>query len=201
MAPDGKPQEYGVLRLADKISYSPWDIFDSIQNGYLTQEQIAEISKKKLGQSVFNILGYKPMDWIWTLTRASVKESAEAHRVRFSERSGEIYAAYEEARRIVYEEVHPKIYWGSLKAQLQMAYEKIEISFPDIDDVVPIVAYITDQELVELTKIIENEPKNKPLSIDNLRTHGFGFCELIDKVREIGSSSKLIYYQSIIGFD
>ena len=200
MSPSGKPQEYGIVRLADKISYSPWDMFDSISNGYLTHEQVIQISQQDKdlgGRSIFDILGNQPMEWIWTLTRAAVKESAEAHRVRFSEASGETYAAFKEARRIVYELVHPQIYWGSMKAQLNMAYEKIEMSFPDIEDIVPIVAYITDQELVDLTRLIENEPKTKPLDLKYLEASGFGFCKLIRRLYDVGSQSPMIYYQSL----
>jgi dGTP triphosphohydrolase len=199
-APQGKPQEYGIVRLADKISYCPWDMFDSIANGYLGKEEVRCISRNSLGRDIFEILGQNAMTWIWTLTRAAVKESAEAHRVRFSEKSGEIYAALKESRRIVFERVHPKIHWGSLRAQLEMAYDKIERSFPEIRDVAPIVAYITDQELVELTKLIENEPKDKHLSLEYLKAQGFGFSELIERIKRIkrmGEDTSLVYYQSL----
>jgi hypothetical protein len=78
-----------------------------------------------------------------------------------------------------------------------MAYDKLEMSFRDIEDIVPVVAYITDQELVQLTRLIESEPKTKPLDLAYLQAQGFGFCKLIERMRAVGPGSHLVYYQPL----
>jgi len=191
--PKGKPQEYGIVRIADKISYCPWDLFDSINNGYLTEDFVREYTRRELGEDIFSILGKQPIEWIWTLLSAAVKESAEAHRVRFSECSGIIYSAYQVIRKLVYEEVHKNINQGTLEKQFEMVYEKIALSFPKLDTV-PIVAYITDQELGRLAMVIESEPKNKFLLKENLKAQGFGFVELIELMEERGFDPHTLYY-------
>ena len=32
MAPTGRPQEFGIVRISDKLAYTAWDLFDSIEN-------------------------------------------------------------------------------------------------------------------------------------------------------------------------
>ena len=186
--PKGMPEEFGVIRLADKLSYCPWDFFDSINNGYLSKQS-------KNVQDVINILGEKPMDWILNLTNVAVRESSEAHQVRFTEKSGDIYYAYKEAVNIVREEVHHNINWDSLRSQIALCYHTFEESFPNIDPV-PAIAYITDTELIQLSGLIESRPKNKRLDLEELKLLGFGFCELIDIMSAEDFDEDLLYYQS-----
>jgi len=184
-AEEGFPQEYGIVRIADKISYCPWDLFDSINNGF--------ISIKDIDPFIIDTLGNNPIQWLWSLIQAIIKESAEAHNVQFTEASGDIFKAYKQTRSIVYEKIHKTIQWTTLKAQIEMVYEKIALSFPDIDPVV-IVAYITDQELAKLSNLIESEPINKSLKLSDLNKFGFGFTEIIDIIRKKSSISDIIYY-------
>ncbi len=187
-APEGHPQEYGVVRLADKISYCPWDIFDSIENGYLSRGDLPSI--------LFDVLGTEPVEWIWTLIDAAVRESATSHSLRFSARSGKVFEAYQLGRRIVYEQVHPKINWLTLEAQLRMCYDKLKLSFPELRDIVPLVAYITDRELENLARLIEAEPQTRKLEPKRLRDLGFGFCELLDRMLAPAFDWGLVYYEA-----
>jgi len=186
--PPGLPEEYGVIRIADKLSYVPWDFFDSIKNGYLSENS-------NHVKELINILGKEPMDWILKLTNAAVRESSEAHQVRFSEKSGEIFQAYQKALNIVRDEVHENINWESLRSQIKICYNKIQDSFSKIDPV-PVIAYITDTELIQLTGLIESRPKNKLLDLKELKLLGFGFCELIDIMTAEDFDDSSLYYES-----
>jgi|SaaInl8_200m_RNA_FD_contig_41_1817594_length_614_multi_3_in_0_out_0_2 hypothetical protein len=68
-------------------------------------------------------------------------------------------------------------------------------SFPAIDPV-PVAAYITDTELIQLTGHIESRPKNKLLDLKELEVLGFGFCEIIEALSAEDFNKDLLYYQS-----
>ena len=192
VTPQGKPQEYGIVRVADKISYSPWDLFDSIANGYIRKEEVPK--------ELFDILGQDAMEWITRLVKAVVRESAEAHRVQFTEKSGELYHAFKKSRDFVYERVHEKIDWTILEAQMSMSFEKIMTSFPEIDPVA-VLGYITDVELGRLTSLIESQPKNIKLTVEDLKKLGFGFYEIIEILMADNFDPSALYYNSSIDLD
>jgi len=183
-APKGRPQEFGVVRIADKISYIPWDLFDSIANGYLEKNKI---------QHLCDIMGNEPIDWIRNFINAVIKESAEAHQVKFTSKSGIIFDAYMEARKLLYTKVHPNINWQTLNYQMTLCYDKLEASFEDVDPVV-VVGYMTDKELPLLTAHIESKPKSQTLNIEDLEKNGFGFIEIIHKMRASDFDMSNIYY-------
>ncbi len=187
MAPDGKPQEFGIVRIADKLAYTAWDLFDSIANGYFPKEEVPG--------HIFDILGFDSMSWMNTMVQACVRESASAHRVQFSEQSGDVYKAYKEARDLVYTKVHPEIDWSTLRAQLGMCYQWVSDAFPDLDPV-PIVAYMTDIEVSNLAKDLEGLPKKSKISIEVLKDRGYGFVELIEIMRHEKFDPSTLYYTS-----
>lgn len=186
-APRGKPEEYGVVRIADKVSYVPWDFFDSIRNGF--------ISESKDVDDIKEILGNSPLEWINTLIEAVVVESASVYKVSFSSFSNEIYDAYKKARFIIFNEVHKKICWDRLKSDYFLAYSSITQSFPNVDPV-PIIAYMTDSEMVKIAQLTESLPKNKILEYDDYSSHGFGFLDIIDCIKE-NKDGKDLYYSTI----
>nr|VFJ58873.1 MAG: HD domain-containing protein [Candidatus Kentron sp. DK] len=189
-APPDRPQEYGVVRIADKICYTPWDLFDSMTNGYLDREDVPE--------HLFEIMGNTPLEWIQTMVDAVVYESARAHAVQFSPLSGEIFEAFQAARALVFQRVHSRIRWELLAADMGLCYHVIRESFPDLDPV-PIVAYMTDAEVARVARLAERLPKGGTLKRDRLREEGLGFVDIIDILRKKNPGPDILYYVSAKG--
>ena len=187
--PTGRPQEYGIVRIADKICYAPWDLFDAITNGYLAREQVPEW--------LFDTLGTEPLAWIRTMIQAMVRESAEAHAVQFTEASGKVYEAYQTARQIVFKQVHNRIHWALLEADIRLCYACIATSFPKLDPV-PIVAYMTDSEVTRIARMVERQFKGKAISSSEFESEGMGFMAIVERLQAPGSADKL-YYTSAKG--
>ena len=187
MAPPGRPQEFGVIRIADKVTYVPWDIFDSIDNGY--------IKKGDVPKEVFKILGNDPFEWIETMIEAIIRESAEFQHVQFTEHSGEIYDAYCKAHELVQEKVHPNIHWNVFEASMKLCYDIIKENFPTLDPV-PIVAYMTDFEVEQFSNYIISRPVHHKLTLNELEMRGFGFSEIIKKLTDKNFDPKRLYYAS-----
>ena len=135
------------------------------------------------------------MEWMNTMIRATVRESATFHRAQFTEESGAVYEAYKQARALVYEQVHPEINEGTLEAQLELCYLGISELFPDVDTV-PVVAYMTDLEVPRFAALLESRPKKTKSSIEELKVLGFGFVELIEIMRRDDFESSRLYYNS-----
>ena len=188
--PPGKPQEYGVVRIADKICYTPWDLFDSIKNGYLKQKNIPSF--------IFDTLGHEPFEWIQTMIKSAVSESAEAYNIQFTKRSGDIFKAYEMARQITFKQVHPQIRWELLEVDMTLCYEIIQRSFPQLDTVA-IMAYMTDAEVASIARLVERRPKGALLTFAECDNQGFGFIEIIKLLQQPDFDSNSLYYTSAKG--
>ena len=183
------PQEYGVVMVADKIAYAAWDIFDSINNGFLQRDH--------LDRNLFKVLGQGPQQWLDAMLSAVIRESAEFLNVQFTEHSGEIFAAYKSIRSLIQEHVHPQIVWHRLKASMTMCYEAFASSFPDIDTPA-IIAYMTDYELETVASMIEERPQMTRLTRDEFEARRLGFVEFMDILG--GDAGKGVNYSSIPTF-
>ena len=188
MALKGKPQEYGVVRIADKVSYVPWDIHDGLKNGFLKKEEVPGW--------LYDVLGKDPLDWIHTMTAAIVEESAQLFNVSFSEISGDVFKAYKEARNIIFKYIHGRIDWRTLRVQYEMAFEVIYSSFPELDPI-PILAYMTDAEIARVANFAESKPRGSKLTIQQIEDEGMGFSEIIKhlwRLRDTPGGETKIYY-------
>jgi HD domain len=188
--PPGKPQEFGVVRIADKIAYVSWDFYDSVRNNFIRKEGIPD--------EIYEVLGKEPLDWINTLIKAVVLESANFYKVSFSTRSGDIFDAYATAKSLIYNKVHTAIEWNRLKTDYSLAYQCIQASFPGLDPV-PIIAYMTDAELVQVAKIFEAQPKGITVPEQFYNAQGFGFLDIVNILRKMATDDLQIYYTSIRG--
>lgn len=178
IAEDGVPDEFAVLRIADKLSYTPWDIYDSVDNGFLARSEIAKFE---------DILGEKPFDWLQTLIGATIEESKEKLTVSFTSDSGEIYHAFKEARDLVYDKVHPQLNWNQFKFNLKTVYEKIAEDFQGYDPV-PIVAFMTDWEIETISKAIDEKKKDYVLTkeyLTSIRIDGIKILEKLENRNDI----------------
>jgi len=183
--PSGNPQEYGVVRIADKIVYVSWDFYDSVRNGF--------ISKEDLPDSIYTTLGQKPLDWINTFIKAVVIESASLYNVSFTSFSKEIFEAFKTVKKLIYKKVHKIIEWERLRIDYNLVYKGIKRSFSDLDPV-PIVAYMTDIELTKVANIFEALPKKSIVEIDQFVEQGFGFVDMINILKAISKDDPKIYY-------
>jgi hypothetical protein len=187
MAPVGRPQEYGIVRVADKICYAPWDLFDSMTNGYLRRDEVPE--------RLFEVLGETPLEWIQTLIEATVRESAEANAVALTERSGRVYEVFQEARTLVFEQVHRSIRWELLWADMTLCYEAIAESFAGLDPVA-LVAYMTDTEVARVARMAERLPRHRKLTLVRFEEEGLGVSELIERLGSPDFQPSRLYYTS-----
>ncbi len=187
-APANCPQEFGVVRIADKISYVPWDIHDSIKNNFL--------KKGDVPQWIYDELGSEPPDWIITMIDAIVDESQQEFSVTFSEKSGKVFKAYEAARKIVYDNVHSKIFWQTLEVQYELSFQILKNSFPDIDPI-PILAYMTDSEIEQIAKHAEANPIGTSIDLEYLKDTGMGVVEILEhlaKIKEAGEWDQKVFF-------
>ena len=122
-------------------------------------------------------------------------ESAESFCVSFTAASGPVYQAYKTARQTVFERIHTRIDWTMLKATLGLAYHLIERSFPDLDPV-PIIAYMTDTELIRVAQMAESRPKDTRLPLAAFADAGMGFTEIIERLAAVKSCPTRLYYSS-----
>lgn len=186
--PRNKPEEYGVVRVADKVSYVPWDFFDSIRNGFITENHETQL--------IMKVLGKTPLEWINKLIKAIVVESASMYKVSFTEYSKDIFFAFKEARNIIYNHVHKEIKWDLLRSEYTLVFESIKKSFPDIDPV-PIIAYMTDNELIRIAQLSESRAKNHKLSYNDYLSQGFGFLDIVDLLKDGNFNEQNLYYTHI----
>ena len=186
--PPEKSQEFGVVRIADKIAYVAWDFYDSVRNGFIRKEDIPN--------SIYETLGKMPLDWINTFIKAVVIESASLYNVSFSSFSKKIFDAFETAKNLIFNRVHNIIEWERLETDYNLVFEGIKRSFPDLDPV-PIVAYMTDIELIKVANIFEALPKKSIVKIDQFLEQGFGFVDMINILKDIPKDDSKIYYNYI----
>jgi len=195
VAPRGCPQEFGIVRIADKIAYAPWDLFDSLRNGFLLRSEIPE--------RIFSTLGDNPMRWIQTLVEAAVIESARFHRVQFSEASGDIFHAFKEARELVYTKVHPQIEWAGFRQQMHLCHRHLAESLERLAetqnleraiDPIPVLAFLTDHELNQLTSIIESRPSSRILDFREMSERGMDFPEIVDLLASPALRPEAVFY-------
>lgn len=185
--PKQRPQEYGVVMIADKICYCAWDLFDALNNGYINAADIpAEVN---------TLLGQGPLNWIQSFIKAVVLESASMHSIQFTELSGEIFTLYTKIKRLIFDHVHTQIRWNSLRADLSLCYEAISQGFPDLDPV-PIVAYMTDDEVAQVARMTERLPKQAVPSISDFDNAGLSFADFIRLLRSGRVPNSDIFYYS-----
>lgn len=184
------PLEVIVLRIADKISYVPRDVFDGIRNGYL--------KKIDIPGRIFDVLGDTPEKWFETLIDTIVIESAAGMNINFSEKSGKVFESYKTCRKIVYKKLHDSIHWKRTKLNMGICYDYNKRVFSDIDPVV-ITAYMTDEEVNRLAKIIESAPVGHLFTEVELKNKGFGFLEIVNVIKMEKMAARHIYYNSLPG--
>lgn len=183
--PDRRPQEFGVVMIADKICYTAWDLFDAMDNDYIKESDVS--------RRCFDVLGNEPLDWIQAFIKTVVLESAQMHSIQFTEESGEIFELYKQAKTLILENVHTQIRWDSLKADISTCYEAIKKGFPDLDPV-PIVAYMTDDEVDRVARMMERRPKSKVPDLAEYKREGLNFCDIIEKFQSGTLPPGSIYY-------
>jgi hypothetical protein len=126
---------------------------------------------------------------------ATVQESAEAHAAQFTTRSGAVYEAFQLARSVVFDEVHSRIRWDLLEANMALSYQIICDSFSELDPV-PIIAYMTDLEMAKVARLAERLPRGGLLTEEILENEGLGFVDIIPVLRERGGNPDMLYYVS-----
>ncbi|MFT4927587.1 MAG: hypothetical protein ACI8WB_003700 [Phenylobacterium sp.] len=185
--PKQRPQEYGVVMIADKICYCAWDLFDAINNGYIDESDVPK--------DLHAVLGKEPLDWLQSFIKAVVLESALMHSIQFTELSGKIFTLYKDIRKLIFEHVHKQIRWDSLYADLKLCYDAISTGFADLDPV-PIVAYMTDDEVTQVARMTERLPKTKVPTIEDYDAAGLSFADFIRLLRSDEVSDKDVFYYS-----
>lgn len=184
------PLEITIVRIADKISYVSRDVFDGIRNGYLKKSDFPEW--------IFDTLGDTSEQWFEVLIDAVVRECSLEHSVNFSENSGQIYHAYKKSRDTIYEKLHESIHWTQARLNLEICYRYNDRVFSDegLDPVV-ISAYMTDEEVNRLANLIESSPVGHTFAENVLEARGFGFLEIVNKMREPNFDKSRIYYSTL----
>ena len=187
-APAGYPEEFGVVRTADKIAYTPWDVFDSVANSFLLKDE--------LPAEVFRIMGDQPQAWVDAMVAAVIGESARSGQIQFTEASGEVFSQFKAARGAVYSQVHSRISWNRFQQDFVMVADFVRDKWPELPPV-PIVAYMSDTELENLAAYLEANPKGRNIKDGDLEFMRFEFTEIIPRLRlAFERFPERIYYNS-----
>lgn len=164
----GKPLEYSIVRLADKIAYIFSDINDIIRNGLIPCEEISRL---------VNEFGSTQRERTGRVLAEIIVESARAGRLVFAETElGEKFMALKD---LMYERVYHQIDHQIHREAVRCAYDLLQDLYYGQEHVLwPI---LTDREVNELTSMAM---RSRKVITSDIRH--FGVYEIADSFRQAG---------------
>jgi dGTP triphosphohydrolase len=162
------PQEYAVVKYADKIAYTFSDINDGIRYGYL-QEESLPLFLNEMGRNQ----RIRETNAIFAL----VKESAEKGYVSFSE--SEFAQKFEQLKLWMYDHFYHKLDRKIFFTSLEVSFDFLssEKFFEDYDPLL-LLACLTDKEAKKIVELTLAHRRIKISDIDN-----FGIMEILPNIK------------------
>lgn len=142
-----KPQEYGVLVIADKLACVLSDLEEAIRQGHLSREKLPP---------EFFALGHSHSSRLFNCIFALIKESAEKQRISFSE--SETAQQFEALRQWNYHNFYYPLDNESIRVKIRndfrSAYPFLRDFFLELDyDPILVFALMNDKEILNIVKV------------------------------------------------